>query len=129
MDRLLVPDIAGNVVKQGDKEPQLCTNLEIIWVAGLGKEGSTVFNNGPRNLATEERVEVVCQAHCSVSVQDFVDGHALVGIVGPGAKKGVQEGTKRSQIEFELVIVIRRLPGVGFLEFEGFQLGPVRNRV
>ena len=108
---------------------QLCTNLKVIWVAGLGKEGSAVFNNGPCNLVTEERVEVVRQAHCSVVVQDFVDGHALVGVVGPGAKKGIQEGTKRSQIEFELVIVICRLPGVGFLEFEGLQKGPVGSRV
>ena len=71
MNWLLVPVIAGNVIKQGDRETQLCTNLKVIWVVGLGKEGSAVFNNGPRNLATEERVEVVCQAHCSVSVQDF----------------------------------------------------------
>lgn len=129
MDWLLVSDIAGNVIKQGDGETQLCTNLKVIWVAGLGKEGSAVFNNGPSNLATKERVEVMCQAHCSVSIQDFVDGHALVGIIRSSAKEGVQEGTERSQIEFEFVVVICRLPGVRLLEFKCFQIGSVGSRV
>ena len=100
MNWLLVLDIAGNVIKQGDREMQLCTNLKVIWVAGLDKERSAVFNNGLHNLATEERVEVVCQAHCSVGVLDFINRHALVGIIGSSAKKGVQEGAERSHIEF-----------------------------